>query len=789
MTWKLTLAAAAVFVATAARAQSPAPVFAEAQRVIERTWSTGTVDLADFDSDGDLDVIVAGNGNDMLVKFEQESPGTFSWMQPFPEGTMADDWNDFEVVDWNGDGLQDIVACEEGGLVFLAQQVDGTLAPAEVLRVSPNPWRMSIADVNGDDVLDVTYADNSSNEAVLMLGNGGGSVAVVAEVALAGAAVVTFADWNGDGALDWLYGSYTWGDLYARLGFGNGGFASDQTLANFGKLSAVAVLPGAEPGSPSDLILGVDDTYVLRWHADGSPPDTLGLFGKAQEFAFGDATGDGVMDIAVAAQVTNECGLIVGDPAGGFLPSPTEFNVPQALNVAIGDVDGDGIAEMLTASRTRNVVGLRDFDSSGVETGYTPLLEGLQYVRNAAAGDLNGDGLTDVAAMVQGANVFGGGPEYLNVAYGRAEGGFDVVYVPTGTYFGYDVVFADYDGDADLDVVVSDYNGDRVVGLRNDGGGALTLTDTLIANINGCDDVAFADLDNDGDLDLVAGAWQGSSAVFALNDGTGSFADPTTLLSTGSRCEAVVSGDFNGDGWIDIAACFENSGDVRVWLQDTTDGMGTLDFGQPQELDLVSAQDLAMADADADGDLDLFGVGYNETGVILFENDGAGTFAAGVSMGFTDVNGALGLAAGDPDGDGLADLIVSEYGGARTRLYHAASGSVTELAVGNGPQNAGFADLDGDGDQDIVMTFYSAAEVKWVELLEGMQPAPCLGDLTDDHLVTTADLTEFLAAYGCGSGFEGAPVGPCGAADFDQDGDVSVQDFLTLLGRFGEGCE
>ena len=771
---------------TAAFAQGEPPVFAAAERVVDRLPYAGTVEWADFDSDGDLDVLTAANGNNQLAWFEQSEPGTFGWAQLFGADAMGDDWNDFRAVDWNEDGLPDLIACEEGGLMFLEQLADGSLAEPVSLRASPDPFRLALADVNGDGHLDVTYADSQSGEVVLLLGDGaGGATEFETPMALAGAAVVLFADWNADGAMDWLYGSYTWGTLNVRYGDGEGGFAEGQIVADFGKLSAVMALPN---GDSTDLILGVDDTYVLRWHSDGSPPDTLGLFAKAQQFDLADANGDGHPDIAVAAQTSSECGLILGDGAGGFLPDPIEFNVPQALDVALADIDGDGVAEMLTASRTRGQIGWRNFDASGAPIDYHPILEGLQYVRNVAVGDLNGDGLADAAAMVQGTNVFGGGPEYLNVAYAQPDGAWEVHYVPTGTYFGYDVVFADYDGDGDLDAAVSDYNGDRVVGLRNDGSGALALTDTLIASINGCDDVAFNDLDLDGDLDLVAGAWQGSAVMLALNDGNGSFAEPLALTNTGSRCEAVAVDDFNGDGLADVAACFENSGDVRIWLRTAGSVPVALEFDAPQILPLSSAQDLGIGDADGDGDVDVFGVGYNELGVRQFTNDGNGLFSEGIDVGFTDLNGSLGLTVGDPDEDGLADFVVSEYGGGRTRLFHSASGAVVELSAGSGPQNAAFGDVDGDGDSDVVLTFYQAAEVQWAQLLEGMQPPPCLGDVNVDGAVTAEDLTEFLAVYGCGSGASWAPVPPCGRSDLDGDGGVNVNDLILFLVAFSEGC-
>ena len=62
------------------------------------------------------------------------------------------------------------------------------------MRASPNPFRLDIADVNGDGHLDVTYADSQSGEVVLLLGAGSGAVSEFEmPMQLAGAAVVLFA--------------------------------------------------------------------------------------------------------------------------------------------------------------------------------------------------------------------------------------------------------------------------------------------------------------------------------------------------------------------------------------------------------------------------------------------------------------------------------------------------------------------------------------------------------------------------------------------------------------------
>ncbi|MGB1099315.1 MAG: FG-GAP repeat domain-containing protein [Flavobacteriales bacterium] len=744
------------------------PEFGESRRVVERLLNPEAFEAVDWNGDGWTDVLVAGNGNNRLALFEGDSTGGFEWMSLFPDATMTDDWHDLKAVDWNGDGRLDLLACEEGGLTWLERLPDSTLAPAVQLRVGDNPIRMDVADVNGDGVLDVAYCDSGTNEAVMMLGDGAGGTTDVLVENVNGATATAIADWSGDGLDDWLYASSNFGQLYVRLGDGMGVFSPPELVADFGKLSAIGVLHGAD-GEPDAFFLGVDDTYVLQWDPVTAVAATLGLLAKAQQFDFGDLNGDGLTDVVAAAQVSGECGVMYGAQGGGFEPDIVELTVPQAMDVAVMAVEGE--SRLLSLSRTLGQVRMWTPEAQGSDWAFSTVIEGIQYVRNMASGDLNGDGLDDLAVMVQGPNLFNGGPEYLYVALARAGGEFEVTYVPTGTYFGYEVQLADYDGDADLDAVVSDYNGDRVVGLRNDGQGAFLLADTLLQSINGCDDVAMVDLDGDGDLDIVAAAWQGSDVLLALNDGAGQFGEPLELDDTGSRCEAVAVDDFNNDGLLDVAAAFENSGDVRIWLR--TGDVMALDFASPQVLDLTSAQDLQCGDVDGDGDVDLLGVGYNEEDVQVFAND-QGVFQAATGLGMEGVDGALMLTVADPDGDGLAEVIVSEYGGARFRLFHGATGNTVALDAFNGPQNAVFGDFDGDGDKDVAMAFYSTGEIRWRETLDGFQPPLCFG---------VAALLDLLGVYGCA--YTPSVNADCADYDFDLNGLVQVDDLLYVLGFFG----
>jgi hypothetical protein len=118
----------------------------------------------------------------------------------------------------------------------------------------------------------------------------------------------------------------------------------------------------------------------------------------------------------------------------------------------------------------------------------------------------------------------------------------------------------------------------------------------------------------------------------------------------------------------------------------------------------------AVLDFDRDGDEDLFvGDGVRS---ILYENDGTGCFTdvtqpAGLARSPSDGVAATGVAAGDLDGDGFADLLVTDSFGPARVFVNRRGGRFEEAPGGSGvsvPGNARsavLADVDGDGDLDL----------------------------------------------------------------------------------------
>ncbi len=251
------------------------------------------------------------------------------------------------------------------------------------------------------------------------------------------------------------------------------------------------------------------------------------------------------------------------------------------------------------------------------------------------------------------------------------------------------------------------------------------------------------DFDNDGFPDLLVTA-VGPNRFFR-NNGDGTFAEQSGAFGLDDPGWGIGAAflDGDGDGWLDLFV----ANYIRVAEEDVRAGRRTRSWrgrvpvldgprGLPpepnrlyrnrggrafEELELPGeprySMGVAVLDLDDDADPDLF-VANDSAPNALLRNEG-GAFAdvgllAGVALsGDGASQGSMGVAAADPDGDGLHDLVVTNFAHDHYTWYRGVAPDVfLDDSMGAGlamptfaPLGWGalFLDADNDGDLDLAL--------------------------------------------------------------------------------------
>jgi len=254
--------------------------------------------------------------------------------------------------------------------------------------------------------------------------------------------------------------------------------------------------------------------------------------------------------------------------------------------------------------------------------------------------------------------------------------------------------------------------------------------------------VAVGDYDNDGRPDLYVTAFGGNQLF--RNEGNGTFRDVTRTAGVAGEGWASSAGfvDYNRDGHLDLA--------VVRYVEFSLKENPYCGFNKPG---FRMYCDPRMFDGATN---------------LLFRNNGDGTFTeVSRSSGIANpVGKGLGLAVGDIDNDGWPDLYVANDGVRNFLFHNQRNGTFEEIAFtagsgfdADGKPQAGMgteiADFDGDGLADIFVTNFS-------EELNTLYRNR--GKLMFEDVTARAGLQSGLETLGFGTRL----------ADFDNDGDLDI---------------
>jgi hypothetical protein len=222
-----------------------------------------------------------------------------------------------------------------------------------------------------------------------------------------------------------------------------------------------------------------------------------------------DVDGDADMDIVNTAAVDSSMSLVLNRGDREFsAPGSFDAGGDGEWGLASADFDGDGIADLIVGAQDSEEILVHHGNGDG---SFSPLAQQDASGRawQVVVGDLNGDGRLDVTTALGST---GGGSVLLANREGRLRP--PDYYTADGLTLATDV--ADLDGDGDLDWVVSTSEKDWHI-YENDGTGVFQLLESVPATEAGSCAIAF-DADNDGDLDLALVDEVADEVLFLRND-------------------------------------------------------------------------------------------------------------------------------------------------------------------------------------------------------------------------------------------------------------------------------
>lgn len=284
-------------------------------------WTNG-IAVADFNRDGNPDIVQAGGGTGVgLSLMLGTSHGVFKAPTFIDLGVGANGRVTFvRALDVNGDGKPDIVCENSKGVVVLLGLGTGKFKTPVTYPASPTSYPVLswLADLNGDGKLDIVTSNKDGTMSVLLNNGSGtfGTATVFASGTGAYPSAFVLADFNGDTKVDIIVGDFQADNLQLLLGNGNGTFQSPVLLsspvrpgaviaADFNKDSKLdlAIPSNDDSGSLAILLGNGNGTFttgnVYEWF-DDSTCNPLPCGHYPSSLVAVDLNGDNNLDLAIA---------------------------------------------------------------------------------------------------------------------------------------------------------------------------------------------------------------------------------------------------------------------------------------------------------------------------------------------------------------------------------------------------------------------------------------------------------------------------------------------------------
>src|SRR5256884_107372 len=323
--------------------------------------------------------------------------------------------------------------------------------------------------------------------------------------------------------------------------------------------------------------------------------------------------------------------------------------------------------------------------------------------------DVNRDGNADIL-------VANGGSGNLSVYLGDGKGGFSQ---PNGSPFSAgqnptDIGTGDFNGDGNLDIAIANHGVKSVTVLLGNGKGQFSFAPGSPLSVESNPHphgIAVADFNGDKKADIAIDSWAENKILVLFSKGDGAFQTPGVKFDVGKMpYQRLRTADVNEDGNADIVTSNFEGSSISILLADGRGNFTRKDFPAPPD-----PFGIATADLNGDHHLDIAishysgqGTDPSKNGLSVLFGDGKGNFSLAKGSPFSTGHYPGTLAAGDLNGDGIADIVVPNYEDGTLTIYLCRSNGITPasyspIRVGHTPHGVSVADLNHDGKGDIVV--------------------------------------------------------------------------------------